>query len=619
MAQRFVKQWGTDKKVSVDTEATKGATLGVDLYYNGVLLDPDLILNSAALASTGTSLSTPSVSNKSTASTDFVPEGATNKYVTAQNVQAVLPFLGISTLGLDGSDGFDSFPSAIGVSSTVINTVTLGSSSSMPLAMDGNDGLDGFQLPPSGAALGDLGGTYPNPTVTGIEGYPIGAPPTLNASIPIWRSSGAWNLNPISGDATMLFSGALTIAANAVTNAKAAQMAANTIKLNNTSATANATDGTPPQLAAMLSGCLPALLPMDGSDGFDAIPLVGQTGAAGSAGPGVSNPVCRLTTGSSTNLASLSGSQTVDGFSTAAGDLILLRGQTTTSQNGPWVASAGAWTRPTWYASGNTTQAFFGLLFNVTDGTVYGGGRFYISTTGTLTIDTSSVAFQIVLMQNSGLTTVNGVTTNAGGWQNAALAQMAANTIKGNNTSGSTTPADLTAAQTRTVIGVGGLGTSDAATTAMTASTQVVVPGTKFQLATGLLNVGTVFRFTVGLDKTAAGAATFTVKLCFGTSGTNADAAIATWTSGTNTALADYATLTIDVRITAIGASATAAAIAFYSNTATDSTGLGRISPVPGSTATFASTATTPFFHVDVTCGAGTTMTAWGSAQQLVA
>ncbi len=45
---------------------------------------------------------------------------------------------------------------------------------------------------------------------------------------------------------------ALTIASNAVTNAKAAQMAATTIKANVTGATANATDATPAQVTAIL-------------------------------------------------------------------------------------------------------------------------------------------------------------------------------------------------------------------------------------------------------------------------------------------------------------------------------------------------------------------------------
>lgn len=64
----------------------------------------------------------------------------------------------------------------------------------------------------------------------------------------------------MSGDATITSAGAITIAANAVTNAKAAQMAANTIKGNNTGSTANAADLTVAQVQAMGLGGAMVLL-----------------------------------------------------------------------------------------------------------------------------------------------------------------------------------------------------------------------------------------------------------------------------------------------------------------------------------------------------------------------
>lgn len=48
--------------------------------------------------------------------------------------------------------------------------------------------------------------------------------------------------NTVSGDATLSKTGLITLGTNVVTNAKAAQMAADTVKVNNTGGTANATD-----------------------------------------------------------------------------------------------------------------------------------------------------------------------------------------------------------------------------------------------------------------------------------------------------------------------------------------------------------------------------------------
>jgi hypothetical protein len=166
----------------------------------------------------------------------------------------------------------------------------------------------------------------------------------------------------------------------------------------------------------------------------------------------------------------------------------------------------------------------------------------------------------------------------------------------------------------------GGLGTPDQATVAMTASTLVMVPGTKIAIPTGSLSVGSRFRFMVGIGKTSPGTATWALTVRYGTNGTTADAAIATFTSTAPTVGIDAGIVIIEVTITALGSgtAATAKCMSFYSHSQISTVGFAALPVVPGSTAGFNSNATSPFMHVDITAGASYVMTAWGSAEQLV-
>lgn len=164
-----------------------------------------------------------------------------------------------------------------------------------------------------------------------------------------------------------------------------------------------------------------------------------------------------------------------------------------------------------------------------------------------------------------------------------------------------------------------GLGTPASATTSLTASTDVLQGGTLFTLPTGYFAVDQRYRWHVGLEKTAAGSATWTMRVRVGVNGTTSDTTVATWTSGTNTAAIDQALIVIEARVTAVGSGTTAtlACTAFYVNTLTNATGFGRIDPVPGSTAGFDSTVTNPTMHVDFTMGASAVVTGVGMAEQI--
>lgn len=92
-----------------------------------------------------------------------------------------------------------------------------------------------------------------------------------------------------------------------------------------------------------------------------------------------------------TNQGTLSGLLTIDGVTLVAGDIVLLTAQTTGSQNGLWTASASAWTRPAWWASASVVKE--GYYFFIAEGTTYKETKWWLTTTGTITVDTTSTGF----------------------------------------------------------------------------------------------------------------------------------------------------------------------------------------------------------------------------------
>lgn len=89
-----------------------------------------------------------------------------------------------------------------------------------------------------------------------------------------------------------------------------------------------------------------------------------------------------------TNVATLSGlAQTIDSVAcNTVGMRVLLVGQTTPSQNGPWVVQSGAWTRPV--GETITTSAFWMVEPNA--GTT-SNTQWKVATTGAITLDVTSL------------------------------------------------------------------------------------------------------------------------------------------------------------------------------------------------------------------------------------
>ena len=104
----------------------------------------------------------------------------------------------------------------------------------------------------------------------------------------------------------------------------------------------------------------------------------------------------------------LTGTQTIDGVALVANDRVLLVNQTNPVQNGLWLVQAGAWTRPTDFASGTEAQGAYVLI---TSGSINAGSS-WLCSTPTAIIDTDPITF--VEFSIPGQTTAANVGTGAG-------------------------------------------------------------------------------------------------------------------------------------------------------------------------------------------------------------
>lgn len=89
----------------------------------------------------------------------------------------------------------------------------------------------------------------------------------------------------------------------------------------------------------------------------------------------------------------LSGAQTIDGVSVVAGDRVLVKDQTDASENGIYVAAAGAWSRAA-DADGNPDgEVTSGLFTFVEQGTIGGQHGFVLSTPDPIVVGTTDLEF----------------------------------------------------------------------------------------------------------------------------------------------------------------------------------------------------------------------------------
>lgn len=266
-----------------------------------------------------------------------------------------------------------------------------------------------------------------------------------------------------------------TITNDAVTNAKLANMATSTFKGRTTAGTGDPEDLTVSQAKTLLD--------LTGTNSGDqTITLTGDvTGSGtGSFAATIATGAVTDTKGSlankptmgvvaSSNLT-LSGEQTIDGILTS-GTLVLAMAQSSGSQNGPWLSSAGAWTRPTWYPSGGTTQAFQFISTMIRLGTVYAGSFWRMTTAGAITIDTTSTAWAVVPRTMNSSTVVAPIPVDIGGTGQTSYTN--GQLLIGNTSGNTLTKATLTAGTGISI--TNGTGSITVATTGLATSSDVQV------------------------------------------------------------------------------------------------------------------------------------------------
>lgn len=114
---------------------------------------------------------------------------------------------------------------------------------------------------------------------------------------------------------------------------------------------------------------------------------------------------------STANIATLFGNLTVDSVALSSGDRVLLKNQTTAVNNGIWVSSAGAWTRPIDFSTGTSAAGAFVV---VREGTTQQDTAWLCTTNRPIDIvDTNTLAFSQVSVSFSATTPATVTSTGA--------------------------------------------------------------------------------------------------------------------------------------------------------------------------------------------------------------
>ena len=169
----------------------------------------------------------------------------------------------------------------------------------------------------------------------------------------------------------------------------------------------------------------------------------------------------------------LSGTQTIDGVSVIAGDRVLVKDQSTASQNGVYVCASGAWTRAT---DCDSSAEILNMATFVEEGTVSADQGFVLTTNAPIVIDVTSLNYTqftglgqitagLALSKTGNTLDVNvdntGIEVNSDalrlkdlGVTFAKIQNITTARILGRNTAGSGSIEELTAATTKTLLAI---------------------------------------------------------------------------------------------------------------------------------------------------------------------
>lgn len=256
------------------------------------------------------------------------------------------------------------------------------------------------------------------------------------AQILVGQASADPSPQTMSGDATLAANAALTIANNAVTNAKLAQAAGNTIKGNATGSLANVSD-----LTVLPTAVFPALTgDVTTSAGSVATTIGANKVTRAMLAQGVARSVVGVTGNATANEADITGTANQVLVQNAAGTALAF-GQVN-------LASSAAVTGALPVANGGTgviTLTAHGILIgegtgNVVAATAMTAGQILVGQGATSDPTPQSVSTDATLAANGALTIANNAVSNAKFRQSGALS------VVGNVTNATANVADITAA-----------------------------------------------------------------------------------------------------------------------------------------------------------------------------